>query len=61
MTKGFLLVDQQKNTIILPIDDPDLAEFFKYKKVALDQTHQHETLKDLDADVRAYLKGEYDG
>lgn len=64
MTKGFLLLDQSMNTIIIPFDDPDLAEFFRrrddYRK-AMDKAHQHGTLKELDSDVRKYLKGEYDG
>ena len=64
MTRGFLLVDGQKNTIILPADDPDLAEFMRYKpneKNVLEKAHQHKTLKELDADIRAYLEGKYDG
>lgn len=64
MTSGFLIVDPKMNTIILPVDDSDLAEFFRYKPGYprnLDKVHQHDTLKSLDKDVRAYLKGEYDG
>jgi hypothetical protein len=64
MTKGFLLVDQCKNTIIIPYDDEDLVEFFSYKangEWALDKAHTHRTLKELDADVRRFLKGEYEG
>ena len=64
MTRGFLLIDQQKNTIILPVEDPDLVEFMRYKdgyKRALDRAHTHKTLKELDDDIRKYLKGEYDG
>lgn len=64
MTRGFLIVDPAMNTIILPMDDPDLVEFFRYKlgyPRNLDKAHQHKTLKDLDKDIRAYLKGEYDG
>lgn len=64
MTRGFLIVDPEMNTIILPVDDPDLVEFFRYKPGYprnLDKAHQHDTLKALDKDIRAYLKGEYDG
>lgn len=64
MTRGFLLMDQKMNTVIIPIDDPDLAEFFRYhrnRNNILDAAHVHNTLKELDADVRRYLKGEYDG
>ena len=64
MTKGFLILDQKMNTVILPYDDPDLVEFMRYKpdrKNILDRAHQHNTLKSLDQDIRAYLKDEYDG
>ena len=63
MTSGYLLIDQKMNTIILPRDDPDLVEFLRYKPGYprnIDKAHQHQTLKELDKDVRAYLKGEYD-
>ena len=62
MTKGFLLIDQSMNTIILPMDDPDLVEFFRYKPgypKNIDKAHTHSTLKELDADVRAYIRGTY--
>lgn len=58
MTRGFLIVDQQMNTVIVPHDDEDLMEWMKYK-VNIKQVHQHKTLKELDADIRAYLKQEY--
>ena len=63
MTSGYLLIDQKMNTIILPKDDPDLVEFLRYKPGYprnIDKAHQLQTLKELDKDVRAYLKGEYD-
>ena len=64
MTRGFLLIDQQKNTVIIPADDPDFVEFFRYKTNGpsiLENVRQHSTIKELDTDVRAYLKSEYDG
>lgn len=64
MTRGFLLMDQKMNTVIIPTDDPELAEFFRYhrnRENILDGVRVHDTLKELDADVRRYLKGEYDG
>lgn len=64
MTKGFLLVDQSMNTIIVPYDDQDLVDFFRYKverESVYDKVHAHRTLKELDADVRKYLKGVYEG
>lgn len=63
MTRGFLLIDQKKNTIIIKPDDPDLKEFIKNMRNAdgtLD-VKAHNTLKELDDDVRKYLKDEYDG
>lgn len=59
MTRGFLLVDQQMNTIVIPIEDENLKEWMKYK-VKMYKVHEHGTLKELDKDVRAYLKGEYE-
>lgn len=54
MTKGFLLIDQKMNTVIIPWDDEDL----KYK-LDMSKIHEHRTLKELDADVRAYLHNKY--
>lgn len=59
MTKGFLLVDQSMNTVIVPMDDEDLKDWMKYK-VNMAKVHEHKTLKELDADVRAYLKNRYE-
>ena len=64
MTRGFLLLDQKRNTVIIPSDDPEIVEFFRYhrnRENILDGVHVHDTLKELDADVRKYLKGEYEG
>lgn len=64
MTRGLLIVDQKMNTIIMPMDDPHLIDFFRHSTGYphnLDKAHPHDTLKALDKDVRAYLKGEYDG
>lgn len=64
MTKGFLLLDQCKNTIIIPYNDNDLIDFLRYKidgQCALAKAREHKTLKELDADVRKYLKGVYEG
>lgn len=64
MTRGFLLLDQKMNTVIIPADDPELSEFFRYRRShenILDGVRVHDTLKSLDADVRKYLKGEYNG
>lgn len=57
-------MNQKMNTVIIPTDDPELAEFFRWhhnRNSILDSAHVHDTLKSLDADVRKYLKGEYEG
>ena len=59
MVKGFLIVDMAMNTVIVPQDDEDLQEWFKYKKIDLSKIHAHKTLKELDSDVRAYLHNTY--
>ena len=64
MTRGFLIIDPKMNTLILPMDDPDLVEFMRYKPgypSSIDKAHTHKTLRELDADIRAFLKGEYEG
>lgn len=59
MTKGFLIVDQAMNTVIVPQDDEDLIQWMKYK-VNVAKAHEHKTLKELDKDIRAYLHNEYE-
>lgn len=58
MTRGFLLIDQSMNTVIIPHEDEDLMDWMKHK-VNMGNVHKHGTLKELDADVRAYLKNTY--
>ena len=52
------MIDQQMNTTIIPVDDEDLKDWMKYK-VDMSKVHEHKTLKELDADVRAYLHNKY--
>lgn len=59
MTKGFLIVDRSMNTVIVPMDDEDLKDWMKYK-VNIAKVHEHKTLKELDADIRAYLRNKYE-
>lgn len=59
MTKGFLLIDQSMNTVIIPMDSEDLKEWMKYK-INMAKVHEHRTLKELDKDVRAYLTNRYE-
>ena len=47
------------NTVIVPMDDEDLKDWMKYK-VNMAKVHEHKTLKELDADIRAYLKNRYE-
>lgn len=58
MTRGFLLIDQSMNTVIIPMDDEDLKDWMKYK-VDMSKVHEHKTLKELDLDIRAYLRNKY--
>lgn len=63
MIRGFLLIDQDMNTALLPYDDEDLLEFFRrrpgfHKNV--EKIRIHDTIKSLDQDVRRYLRGTYE-
>lgn len=58
MTRGFLIIDRSMNTVIVPHDDDDLQDWMKYK-IDMANVHEHKTLKELDSDVRAYLRGTY--
>ena len=60
MTRGFLLVDLQMNTVIVPYSDPDMAEWMR-TKIDASNAHTHKTLKELDQDIHKYLKKEYEG
>ena len=60
MTRGFLLVDQHMNTLILPWDDDDFVYWLRNHKNREQTIKRHSTLKELDQDVRAYLKNEYE-
>lgn len=62
MKPGFLLIDQHMNTIIIERDDPDIVEFLRYKPgypSNIDKAKTHDTFKDLDKDVHAYVRGTY--
>lgn len=61
-TRGFLLIDQKMNTVVLPLDHEDLIEYLGYKPHRPEVLHtlrEHTTLKQLDADVRAYIRDAY--
>lgn len=58
---GFLLIDQKGNTLCLPADSEELAEFFKwFGSKYLKNIKQHGTRTDLLKDIRRYLDGEYE-
>ena len=59
MNRGFLLVDQKMNTVIIPIGDEDLSYYLKNKEL-INHVKQHDNLKSLDADIRKYIKGNYE-
>lgn len=63
MVRGLMVIDQQKNTIIVPIDSSesgiDLADMMRHH-ADLSKVHKHETLKDLDKDIRAYINNTYE-
>lgn len=58
--RGFLMIDQDKNTVLIPWDDDDLTRVLLRHELR-DTIKKHAGLKELDADVRAYLKDEYQG
>lgn len=62
--KGFLLLDQKGNTLLIPATDEWLHDFLRnscgYQNRQLDKIKVHKTQKELFDDVRAYLKGWYE-
>lgn len=63
MKRGFLLIDQMKNTVIINGDDIDLYEFLDAApgEALMASVHQHETRRDLYADIGKYLDNKYEG
>lgn len=60
MIKGFLLIDGQMNTIVLEGRWKEFNELSDLLTPAnIKKVHRHSKLKELDQDVRAYLKGNY--
>ena len=58
--RGFLMIDQRMNTVIIPWDAEELIDVVRQYKL-YDTIKPHKALKTLDADIRAYLKDEYQG
>lgn len=55
--KGFLLIDQKGNTILIPANEEWLHDFLRSE---IDKIKVHKTQKELFDDVRAYRKGWYE-
>lgn len=57
MAKGyFLLIDSQKNTLKIPVDDEFIHDVFRHKDIFKD-IKRHKTKKELDVEISNYLKG----
>lgn len=54
--QGFLIIDPQKNTVIVPVRDEFLTETFKNKEI-YNNIKKHKTQSELLNEVKAYLKG----
>lgn len=60
MVKGLLLIDGNMNTIVLEGRWKEFNELSDLLTPAnIKKVHRHSTLKELDQDVRAYLKCKY--
>lgn len=57
MVKGyFLMIDPQKNTLRIPVDDEFLSDVFRNRDI-FKNIQRHKTKKELDAEITNYLKG----
>lgn len=58
--KGFLLIDQSMNAVILPWKrediPPDMIDLFDSLKESIKDVQQHSRKHDLDMTIREYLK-----
>lgn len=60
MAKGyFLLIDKEKNTVLIPTDDEFIADTFKRNDFFRDRIKRHKTRAELNTEVSDYLKGGY--
>ena len=62
MDHNFLIIDMKMNTLLIDIHDQDLEDYMKYKRLCgqlSNQIKEHRTLKELDRDIRKYLKTGY--
>lgn len=57
MTRSyFLLIDPQKNTLQIPVDNEFLNEIFKNRDL-IKNIKQHKTKRELITEISNYLKG----
>lgn len=56
--RGILLVDENKNTLLIPWDSIELSDMIRNN---IKYTKTHKTLKELYEDIRLYTKGLYTG
>ncbi len=59
--KGFLLIDGEKNTIVVRLKDPemdDLTDWLRPERLSL--VKRHKTKSELDKDISLYLKAQYE-
>lgn len=54
--QGFLIIDPQKNTVVVPVRDEFLTEVFRNKEI-YNSIKKHKTQAELLAEVKSYLKG----
>lgn len=57
MQKFFLIVDQAKNTLYIPVDNSYFSDCLKYAlKEYGKNVKEHKTFKDLDKTIHNYVK-----
>ena len=61
MRHGFLILDQEMNTVLFTVGSEEMNDLCDYLKFspARHRAKPHRTLKELDKDIRAYLKNTY--
>lgn len=61
MRRGFLILDQKMNTVLFTVGGEEMNDLYDYLKSSSTRhrVKLHRTLKELDKDIRAYLKNTY--
>lgn len=61
MNKFFLIVDPEKNTLYIPVDNSYFSDCLNYALHEYGQNvREHKTFKELDKTIHNYIKGAYD-